>query len=134
MVKKVLGPSGWNPKEDPAIYREYYASFSTPLESLFEYIEETLSCFRDHRFDLGICFNKPQRLCKKVLEETNLARLFSEVLGGDVLPKNQTTCQSPACSYRFSERKNRKNSLYSRQRNGLAACAQCIGLFCLCFS
>ena len=87
MIRQVLGPYGRNPKEDIGIFREYYASFPTPIESLFEGVEETLSCLKDHGFDLGICSNKPQRLCKKVLEETNLARLFSEVVGGDVLPK-----------------------------------------------
>jgi phosphoglycolate phosphatase len=34
---------------------------------------------------LGVCSNKPQRLCVKVIQETRLASYFPVVLGGDVV-------------------------------------------------
>ena len=89
MIKKVLGPYSINPEDDIKEFREFYLSLSTPSESLFPLALETLSCLRNQGFTLGICSNKPQHLCEKVLQETMLSNYFSSVIGGDILPRSK---------------------------------------------
>lgn len=89
MIKKVLGSYSLDPKNDINEFREYYASLPTPPESLFPSVLETISWLMAQGFTLGICSNKPQRLCDKVLEDTKLSKYFSTVIGGDILPKSK---------------------------------------------
>ncbi|HEX4021812.1 MAG TPA: HAD-IA family hydrolase [Acidobacteriaceae bacterium] len=86
MVRQLLGRYSCDPKDDIAEFRQRYVSLPTPQDSLFEGVTETLFWLRQQDYVLGICSNKPQRLCEKILTELDIAHHFSAIIGGDVLP------------------------------------------------
>jgi len=70
-------------------FRRRYSDFPTPTNSVYTGVIEMLQKFKSLNIRLGICSNKPENLCKKVLSETNLTSYFDIVLGGDSLPKKK---------------------------------------------
>jgi phosphoglycolate phosphatase len=66
-------------------FRAIYHDLPTPPDCLYDGILETLQHLTSAGLRLGVCTNKPQRLCAKVMQETRLAPYFSVVLGGDVV-------------------------------------------------
>ncbi len=64
-----------------ADFRGRYASRPTPGESLYDGVRAGLHELSRSGFRLGICSNKPQYLCEKVLADVGLAPLFSAIVG-----------------------------------------------------
>ena len=89
MVEALLGPACVDPDQDLADFRARYSRYVTPADSLFPGVAESLEQLRAIGLQLGICSNKPQALCDKVLADTALAPFFSAVVGGqpNLLPK-----------------------------------------------
>ena len=70
-------------------FRKRYLDFPTPMNSVYHGVIEMLRAFKARNIRLGICSNKPENLCKKVLREVNLESYFDVVLGGDTLVKKK---------------------------------------------
>jgi phosphoglycolate phosphatase len=70
-------------------FRRRYHELPTPMESVFPGARELLERLTDAGRRLAICSNKPQRLCHKLLEETDLIRFFGTIVGGDTLDKSK---------------------------------------------
>lgn len=82
MVAALLGSACADPDEEIAEFRARYATKRTARSSLFADVEKGLIDLRQAGFTLAICSNKPQPLVDQVLADTDLAHLFSSVVGG----------------------------------------------------
>jgi phosphoglycolate phosphatase len=82
MVAALLGSQCGDPDAEIADFRKRYTRKQTRRESLFPAVEPGLRELRQAGFELAICSNKPQALVDKVLADTELADLFSSVVGG----------------------------------------------------
>ncbi|WP_083398920.1 HAD-IA family hydrolase [Polynucleobacter sp. QLW-P1DATA-2] len=70
-------------------FRRRYFDYPTPFNSIYPGVIEMLRVFKSRNIRLAICSNKPENLCKKVLNEVNLDSYFDIVLGGDTLTKRK---------------------------------------------
>jgi len=70
-------------------FRRRYFELPTPLNSIYPGVIEMLKAFKSRNITLAICSNKPEHLCKKVLNEVNLDSYFDVVVGGDTLAKRK---------------------------------------------
>lgn len=66
-------------------FRRLYCELPTPTDTLFPGVAETISALAASGIRLGICSNKPEQLCHKVLLETGLCNHFGAVVGGDTV-------------------------------------------------
>lgn len=66
-------------------FRHRYREFPTPMDTLFPGVAETVAALAAAGIRLGICSNKPEHLCRKVLLETGLNDYFGSVVGGDTV-------------------------------------------------
>jgi phosphoglycolate phosphatase len=82
MVRALLAEDCGDAATDLAEFRARYAKHKTPRESLFEGVASGLERLHATGYTLAICSNKPIDLCKKVLQDTELAPFFSAVVGG----------------------------------------------------
>jgi phosphoglycolate phosphatase len=64
-------------------FRCRYRELPTPVNTLFPGVAETVVALAASGVRLGICSNKPEHLCRKVLLETGLSDYFGCVVGGD---------------------------------------------------
>jgi phosphoglycolate phosphatase len=70
-------------------FRKRYFDLPTPVNSIYPGVIEMLRAFKSRNICLAICSNKPENLCKKVLNEVNLNSYFDVVVGGDTLIKRK---------------------------------------------
>lgn len=70
-------------------FRERYFALPTPRSSVFPGVLDALTSLKARGIRLGICSNKPEHLCHKVLRETELESSFDVVVGGDTLEKRK---------------------------------------------
>jgi phosphoglycolate phosphatase len=70
-------------------FRKRYFELPTPINSIYPGVIEMLEALRSRNIRLAICSNKPENLCKKVLNEVNLESYFDIVVGGDTLTKRK---------------------------------------------
>ncbi len=82
MVAALLGPHCGDAACAIAEFRARYAAMPTPPGCLYPEVRTGLHLLHKHGFRLGICSNKPQNLCDKVLDELGLAPLFTAIIGG----------------------------------------------------
>jgi phosphoglycolate phosphatase len=66
-----------------SVFRSTYAETLTPSESLFPTVKKTLQTLHQNGVKLSVCSNKPERLCRKALDDTGLAEFFDGIIGGD---------------------------------------------------
>lgn len=66
-------------------FRRRYRELPTPTNTLFPGAAETVAALAASGVRLGICSNKPEHLCHKVLLETGLSDYFGSVVGGDTI-------------------------------------------------
>ena len=66
-------------------FRHQYSRLKTPADTLYPGVRETLSQLRNNNLKLAICSNKPEHLCRKIINETGMAELVDIVVGGDTL-------------------------------------------------
>jgi phosphoglycolate phosphatase len=72
----------------PALVQEFrrrYRELPTPMNSLFPGVKKTIAALAARGIRLGICSNKPEQLCRKVLLETGMSDYFGCVVGGDTV-------------------------------------------------
>jgi len=70
-------------------FRRRYRKRPTPENAVFSGAVSAIGALALHGIKLGVCSNKPEALCKKVLEETRLGGFFDIVVGGDTTPKRK---------------------------------------------
>lgn len=70
-------------------FRKRYFDLPTPINSIYPGVIEMLKAFKSRNIGLAICSNKPENLCKKVLNELNLDSYFDVIVGGDTLTKRK---------------------------------------------
>lgn len=70
-------------------FRRRYFDMPTPINSVYPGVIEMLRAFKLRNIRLAICSNKPENLCKKVLNEVSLDSYFDIVVGGDTLAKRK---------------------------------------------
>jgi phosphoglycolate phosphatase len=66
-------------------FRRRYLELPTPMNTLFPGVTETVAALAASGIRLGICSNKPEHLCRKVLLETGMSDYFGSVVGGDTV-------------------------------------------------
>ena len=66
-------------------FRRNYYSLPTPIDSLYPGVPETILSLAKSGFKLGICSNKPEHLCQKIIAETGLGEIITVIVGGDSL-------------------------------------------------
>ena len=67
-------------------FRLRYRHISTPLSCLYPGVLDTVTFLSGQGIKLGICSNKPEFLCRKIIEETGLEKMLGVIVGGDTLP------------------------------------------------
>ncbi|MSQ99134.1 MAG: HAD family hydrolase [Xanthomonadales bacterium] len=70
-------------------FRRLYHELPTPTDTLFPGAAETVAALAATGIRLGICSNKPEHLCRKVLLETGLCDHFGAVVGGDTVSQTK---------------------------------------------
>lgn len=81
MIKAMLGAYGRDVEADLAEFRARYAVAPTPRDLAFPGVAAVLANLAGRGTRLGICSNKPQNLCEKILTDLDLARHFTTIVG-----------------------------------------------------
>ena len=81
LITGLLGREGADPADDLADFRARYASRRTPANCLFPSVRTGLIALAEAGFILGICSNKPQQLCEKIVVELGLIGVFASIVG-----------------------------------------------------
>jgi len=81
MITGLLGGEGADPAGDLAEFRARYALHGTPADCLFPAVRTGLEALAEAGFTLGICSNKPQHLCEKIVNELDLSGVFASIVG-----------------------------------------------------
>lgn len=81
LVSGLLGEDTRDAEADLAIFRERYVAIPTPPDSIYPGVAELLAQLRAAGLELGVCSNKPQHLCEKVLADLGIAGHFAAVVG-----------------------------------------------------
>lgn len=81
MISALMGKECFNPEADLIEFRERYKKFKTSKRCLFDGVSEGLERLGATAASLAICFNKPEVLCERVLEDVGLAAHFASIVG-----------------------------------------------------
>lgn len=68
---------------DVTEFRRRYAMSRTERAHLYAEVAETLETLAASGLMLAVCSNKPEALCRKVLDDTGLQHRFGAIVGGD---------------------------------------------------
>ena len=85
LVRNALADAGGDNAFDLTEFRAEYATVETPVDCLYPGVLDTLRALASSGLTLGICSNKPQLLCEKVLQDTGVLYFFSAIVGGDAV-------------------------------------------------
>lgn len=67
-------------------FRLRYRQIPTPLSCLYPGVLDTITFLSGQGIKLGLCSNKPEYLCRKIIAETGLDKMLDVIVGGDTLP------------------------------------------------
>ncbi|WP_165768759.1 HAD family hydrolase [Sandarakinorhabdus cyanobacteriorum] len=81
MISAVMGVHARDPAADLAEFRARHAVAATPADLPFPGVVPALSRLAAAGIGLGICSNKPQALCTKILGDLGLAGHFAAIVG-----------------------------------------------------
>lgn len=76
------------------IFRERYWQLPTPVSCVYFGVVDTITSLSLQGKKIGICSNKPQHLCQKIIQEIGLSDFISVIVGGDTLPTSKP-CRDP---------------------------------------
>lgn len=76
------------------IFRERYRQLPTSASSVYFGVVDTIASLSVQGKKIGICSNKPEYLCQKIIKEIGLADFISVIVGGDTLPTSKP-CRDP---------------------------------------
>ena len=71
------------------IFREKYRQLPTPVSCVYFGVVDTITSLSLQGKKIGICSNKPQHLCQKIIKEIGLADFIPVIVGGDTLPTSK---------------------------------------------
>jgi len=81
------------PGEDATLmvreFRERYRALPTPPDSLYPGVSETIASLARSGMPMAICSNKPELLCRKILDDTALTDFFGAIVGGDTVSQSK---------------------------------------------
>jgi 2-phosphoglycolate phosphatase len=83
LIKRSLGDNGPGVSRLVEDFRVRYRTHPTPVETLYPGVRDTIMALSAARVLLAVCSNKPEHLCRKILDETALTGFFSAIVGGD---------------------------------------------------
>ena len=83
LIKRSLGDSGPDVSLLVEDFRARYRTHPTPVESLYPGVRDTIIALAAADVLLAVCSNKPEHLCRKILDETALSGFFGSIVGGD---------------------------------------------------
>ena len=66
-------------------FRENYFNYPTPLNCLYDGVIETTKTLSGRGVKLGVCSNKPEHLCRKIITEIGIDKIIDVIVGGDTL-------------------------------------------------
>lgn len=66
-------------------FRLRYRQIPTPTSCLYPGVLDTITFLSRQGIKLGICSNKPEYLCRKIIAETGLDEMVGVIVGGDTL-------------------------------------------------
>jgi phosphoglycolate phosphatase len=75
-------------------FRERYRQLPTPRSSVYFGVVDTISNLSEQGKKIGLCSNKPEYLCQKIINEIGLSDFISVIVGGDTLPTSKP-CRDP---------------------------------------
>lgn len=81
MIAAVMGEHCLDPAREIAEFRLRHAVANTPSDLPFQGVRAGLEALSAGGIQLGICSNKPQHLCEKILGDLGLLRLFAVIVG-----------------------------------------------------
>ncbi|GGI86205.1 phosphoglycolate phosphatase, bacterial [Polymorphobacter multimanifer] len=81
MLAAVMGPHCTDPAAEIAAFRARHAVVATPPDLAFPGVAEGLARLQAAGVVMGICSNKPQPLCDKILQDLGLAGRFRAIIG-----------------------------------------------------
>lgn len=81
MIRAMLGPWCRDAEADLAEFRARHAVATTPHDLAFPGTAAALARLASDGIGMGICSNKPQHLCEKILSDLDLARHFTTIVG-----------------------------------------------------
>jgi phosphoglycolate phosphatase len=81
MIAAVMGPHCRDPKQEIAEFRARHADAQTPSDLAFPGVARALAALADAGIGMGICSNKPQILCEKILTDLSLLVHFGSIIG-----------------------------------------------------
>ena len=76
------------------IFRERYRQLPTPASCVYFGVVDTIASLSGQGKKIGICSNKPEYLCQKIIKEIGLEDFISVIVGGDTLPTSKP-CRDP---------------------------------------
>lgn len=82
LVTSLLAADCGDPAQELADFRSRLAARPTPTACLFPGVLEGLAALASAGFVLGVCSNKPQPLCDKIVDEVGLRPFVRSVVGG----------------------------------------------------
>ncbi len=83
LIKTTLGPFITNVPDDIALFRAELLRIPPNADILFGGVENALRHLRDTGHKLAVVSNKPEALCRTLLENLELSDLFGAIVGGD---------------------------------------------------
>ncbi|MBF0428548.1 MAG: phosphoglycolate phosphatase [Magnetococcales bacterium] len=92
LARGFWGDGAESPLNDPEFevavteFLEYYRLHLTDHSVPFPHVSTTLARLTDLGFAMAVVTNKPEMLARLMLEQLDLMRFFSVVVGGDTLP------------------------------------------------
>lgn len=81
MIRAVMGPHCRNADAELAEFRARHAEAATPPDLAFPGVASALARLAGQGVCMGICSNKPQPLCEKILVDLGFADHFSAIVG-----------------------------------------------------
>ena len=81
MIRAVMGSHAGDADAELAEFRARHAVAQTPADLAFSGVQPALAQLANAGITLGICSNKPQGLCVKILDDLRLAGHFATIIG-----------------------------------------------------
>lgn len=85
LLRRGMDRPGEDASELVREFRDRYRALPTPLDSLYPGVGETLATLARSGVPMAICSNKPESLCRKILDDTGMTALFGAIVGGDTV-------------------------------------------------
>jgi 2-phosphoglycolate phosphatase len=83
LIEGSLNSFGEQAAADLGAFRAEYQITTSSSHIVYRGVEETLKYMTNKNYLIGLCSNKPEGLCNKILTELGLKQYFNAIAGGD---------------------------------------------------